>query len=191
MLITRFLCSSISFLAVVQQICAASSQNTSTIAAIKDTCYAWLESHLCEGEKWGLPFHFYRPSLEKYSPDQWLWDSGSHQIVWTHRNVSNSVLDLRTMLQMQQSDGRIPEQIFWGPRDAAGEASILKQYSNTKVTDITQIPVLAHSLRSIYNQTHDKAVLQEFVYPLIAYFQWWRDTRDLGDGLVVIVSPPP
>lgn len=162
-------------------------QNTSTIQGIKDTCYAFLEEHLCEGEKWNLPFHFYRPSLEKYSPDQWLWDSGSHMIVWSHKNVSNSILDLRTMLQMQQPDGRIPEQIFWGPRDAMGEASILKQYSNTKVTDITQMPVLAHSLRSIYNQTGDLGLLKEFVYPLIDYFHWWRNARDLGDGLVVIV----
>ena len=50
------------------------------------------------GHKWGLPFHFYRPSLQKYGAYQWLWDSGSHQIVWsallfrTHVNAGPSHL---------------------------------------------------------------------------------------------------
>ena len=35
------------------------------------------------------------PGLQKYGPYQWLWDGGSHQIVWTHRNVTNSILSLR------------------------------------------------------------------------------------------------
>jgi hypothetical protein len=79
-----------------------------------------------------MPFHFYRPSQEKYSADQvtthslthshthslfllsltyllftvqWLWDSGAHMITWSNKNVTNAVLDLRTMLQMQQEDG--------------------------------------------------------------------------------------
>ena len=45
---------------------------------IVNQCYEYLESHLCEGTKWDLPFHFYRPSIDKYSADQWLWDSGAH-----------------------------------------------------------------------------------------------------------------
>ena len=34
-----------------------------------------LDSHLLEGSKWGMNYHFYRPGLVKYGPDQWLWDS--------------------------------------------------------------------------------------------------------------------
>ena len=49
---------------------AQTDQNTSTIPGIIDTCYAFLESHLCQGTKWDLGFHFYEPSLEKYSADQ-------------------------------------------------------------------------------------------------------------------------
>jgi hypothetical protein len=101
---------------------------------IIDSCYDYLEQHLCEGEKWGLPFHFYRPSLEKYSPDQWLWDSGAHMIVWSQQNVTNAVLDMRTMLQFQQPDGRIPEQIYWSDRSAKENAEILLTYSNTQFT---------------------------------------------------------
>ena len=45
-------------------------QKTSTPAEIAATCFAFLEEHLCAGEKWGKPFHFYKPSSEKYSADQ-------------------------------------------------------------------------------------------------------------------------
>jgi hypothetical protein len=47
------------------------------------------------------------------------------------------------------------------------------------------MPVLPYSLRSIYTASGDKAHLTEFLYPLVEYFQWWRDTRDFGDGLVM------
>ena len=169
---------------------AATTQNVSTIAGILDTCYSILESHLCSGHKWGKPYHFYRPSIEKYSADQWLWDSGSHMIVWSNRNVSNSILDLRTMLLMQQPNGRIPEEIFWSDRTAVQNAEILLQYSSTQFTDTTQMPVLPYSLRAIAQRSPlpmKKTVIKEFLYPLVNYFKWWRNERDLGDGLVLAI----
>ena len=39
-----------------------------------------------------------------------------------------------------------------------------------KFSDTTQMPVLPFSLRSIYEQSKSKAVLKEFLYPLIDYF---------------------
>lgn len=87
-----------------------------------------------------------------------MWDSGSHQIVWSNKNVTNSILDMRTMLQMQQDDGRIPEEIFWSDRTIKEDAEILLQYSNTKFTDTTQIPVLAYSLRAIYEKSNKNKV---------------------------------
>lgn len=86
------------------------------------------------------------------------------------------------MLQMQQEDGRIPEQIYWMERTPVEEAEILLQYSSVKVTDTTQMPVLPFSLKAMYNQTKDKALLKEFLPSLVNYFDWWRAARDLGDG---------
>lgn len=56
------------------------------------------------------------------------------------------------------------------------------------ISDTTQMPVLPFSLRAIYEQSQDKQVLTEFLYPLIDYFNWWRVTRDVdGDGLVAAI----
>jgi len=92
----------------------APPQNTSSIPALVETAYTFLKSHLCTGRRWGYNYHFYRPSLQKYSADQWLWDSGSHQIVWSHRNASNAVLSLRSLLHLQAVDGRVPEMVSRG-----------------------------------------------------------------------------
>jgi hypothetical protein len=113
---------------------ATKSPEGADISKIIDSCYDYLESHLCEGRKWGKKFHFYQPSLEKYTADQWLWDSGAHMIVWSQKNVNNAVLDMRTMLQFQQPDGRIPEQIYWSNRTAKEDAELLLMYSNTQFT---------------------------------------------------------
>ena len=150
-------------------------------------CYEVLEGNLCEGTKWGLPYRFYRPSLQKYSPDQWLWDSGAHMIVWSHRNASNSVSELRTLLQMQRHDGFVPEEIFWGARTQLENDELLLQWTNNRHSDITQYPVLPFALRAIYDATGDAAFIVEFLPQLVRYLQWWRRARDDGDGLVTIL----
>ena len=45
-------------------------QNTSTHAAIINTSFSLLESHVVSGERWGMQYHFYKPALEKYSSSQ-------------------------------------------------------------------------------------------------------------------------
>jgi len=49
------------------------------------------------------------------------------------------------------------------------------------------MPVLPYSLRSIYQASGDKEHLKEFLYPLVNYFKWWRNTRDSGDGLITAI----
>lgn len=102
-------------------------------------CYKYLQSHEMIGEKWGYHYHFYFPSIDKYGHQQWLWDSCSHMIAWSHRNVNNSIADIRTMLQMQQPNGFIPEMIFWAP-DTKEEEELRKlQWTSEKYTDIVCI----------------------------------------------------
>ncbi|MFO8018952.1 MAG: trehalase family glycosidase [Promethearchaeia archaeon] len=163
-----------------------------TVDEIIDACYNHLQSNEVSGKRWGLPYHFYKPANTKYGSSQWLWDSGWHMIVWAHRNVNNSVKDLRTMLQFQKPNGFIPEMIFW--ENHSGLFAKLKDklfgYSNEKYTDITQMPMLAYSVRAIWNATKNKDLSEEFVPKLINYFEWWEEARDPdNDGLVSIIHP--
>lgn len=89
-------------------------QFTTQEAQILENAKAALDSHLYSGQRWGMQYHFYRPGLYKYGPNQWLWDSCFHMIAWSRLNVTNSILDLRSMLSKQDKTGRIPEMIYWG-----------------------------------------------------------------------------
>lgn len=119
-----------------------------------------LNSHLVEGEKWGMKYHFYRPGLEKYGPYQWLWDSAFHMISWSRIDPTNSILDLRTMLQKQNPHTfEIPEMIFWGHEGTKDILINLLLNSDPTVTDIFQMPMLAFSLERIFEEVKDKALL--------------------------------
>ncbi len=167
-----------------------------SIDAMKDKCYEYLKSHECIGERWGKKYQFYFPANTKYGHHQWLWDSGFHMISWSHKDVQNSIADLRTMLQFQRPDGFIPEIIFWGEEQSSGKKLLTKLfgkvfgYSREDYTDITQMPMLPFALRAIWNATKDVDLLKEFLPKLVEYFDWWENTRDPdGDGLVSIVHP--
>lgn len=60
-------------------------------------------------------------------------------------------------------------------------------YSSAVYSDITQMPVLPYSLRAIFEASRDPALVTEFLPQLVRFFQWWRDTRDDGDGLVAAI----
>ncbi|CUE73437.1 glycoside hydrolase, putative [Bodo saltans] len=183
---------------IVAYVATCQQQNTSSPTAIVDQAYTFLTEHLVEGSRcWDGPngepnqcydFHFYRPSMTKYATAQWLWDSGSHMITWSHKNVSNSIADLRTMVQMQRRNGFIPETIFWPPQSNVTNVNNMWFYNNTEVCEISQLPVLPYSLRAIWNATHNVSLLHEFVPPLVRYLDWWFQTRRLSDsGLISIL----
>jgi hypothetical protein len=103
------------------------------------------------GEKFGMKYHTYRPGLEKYSANQWLWDSCFHMIAWSRINITNSILDLRTMLQRQlRSNGRIPEMIYWGKQSTPEIIMNKLLYSDTSQNDLTQMPMIPIALKRIY-----------------------------------------
>jgi hypothetical protein len=160
------------------------------IPELVEACYTCLQSHETVGTCWGRNYHYYRPALTKYTAGQWLWDSGWHMIVWSYRRPENAIADLRSLLQFQQPDGFIPEIIFWKP------AGLLKRlmnpffgYSHREYTDLTQMPMLAYSLRAIWKATRDKDLLREFVPRIVNYLAWWEGRDHDGDGLVSIIHP--
>lgn len=170
-----------------------SQQNTSSPEAVMQQCEVFLNRNLLTGHHAGYNYSFNRPSSYKYSDSQWLWDSAAHQIAWTALGKADRAIDdLRSLLRFQQDDGRIPEQINWHAHQMswADRYKTRLLYSGTTFNDLTQIPVLPYSLRSIYNATEDVSLLEEFVPKLVAYHDWWKASRELDESGVVSILHP-
>jgi glycogen debranching enzyme len=162
----------------------------SNITELVEGCFSALASLEMRGTEWRKPYHFYRPALTKYGPYQWLWDSGWHMIVWSHRRPENAIADLRTLLQFQQPDGFIPETIFWKQNSLLRRlVAWFNGYSQAEYTDLTQMPMLAYSVRAIWQATHEKNLLKEFVPAIAQYLEWWQRRDHDNDGLVSIIHP--
>jgi hypothetical protein len=113
-------------------------------------------------------------------------------ISWSRINVTNSILDLRTMLQKQvRKNGRIPEMILWGDLGIAASLYYKLTLSDSSQTDITQMPMIPIALKRIYEASNkSKEILDEFLVKLIEYHGWWAHERQPDqDGLVVIIHP--
>jgi hypothetical protein len=113
-------------------------------------------------------------------------------IAWSRLNVTNSILDLRTMLQKQvKKNQRIPEMIFWGNQRKKDILINKLTLSDISQTDITQMPMIPIALKRIYEASNkSKEILDEFLVKLIEYHGWWAHERQPDqDGLVVIIHP--
>ncbi len=158
---------------------------------LREAAYDYLTSHKVEGTRWDKDYYFFKPANTKYGSHQWLWDSGFHMILWAYEKPENSIRDLRTMLKFQQPNGFIPEMIYWTEKDWPNKVmDCFFGYSNSKYTDISQMPMLGYSLRAIWKNTKDEAVLKEFLPKLVEYLKWWDNERDPDDdGLLSIIHP--
>lgn len=75
-------------------------------------------------------------------------------ITWSRLNLTNSILDLRTMLQKQvHKNARIPEMIFWGDQTTKDKILNKLLLSDPTQTDITQMPMLPIALNRIYEES--------------------------------------
>ncbi|KAJ1567603.1 hypothetical protein HK405_005411 [Cladochytrium tenue] len=151
------------------------TQNCPTYATQMYYAYQYLVRQANTGTSdAGNEYYFTQPSLFKYGAGQWLWDSCGAIIANTHRNVDDAVAEFRTLMDAQVSTGMVPEEISW----PSGSG-------NT----VSQMPTIPFALQTIYNKTNDVSFLKEQIPKVAAYLDWWRTTRDLGDGLVVTVHP--
>jgi hypothetical protein len=189
------------------------NSNAAAFASLDDMIaktYSRMDELHMAGKRWGVQYAFHRPSLEKYGPHQWLWDSGLHMRINAHRDLLDSVSDLYSLLAMQDtSSGFIPEMVYWGDDpNQHGIGRMLFGYSDSKRTDLTQMPNLAFAVEGIYanmidavgNMTESPTKSRSRVAALgflchvlprlHKYYMWWLHRRDLdGDGLVSIIHP--
>ena len=156
-------------------------------------------------------YFFHRPSLTKYGPHQWLWDSCIHICVQSHQDVVKSLLELWTLFHFQNpKTGFLPEMTYWQPDpNQHGIGGWLFGYSDwdRRFTDITQMPIVSMGLQRILHQFQfdntnsssvesllsraiQRNVMSLFATKLHQLFQYWVNHRDVdGNGMVSIVHP--
>ncbi|MFI5694675.1 MGH1-like glycoside hydrolase domain-containing protein [Kribbella sp. NPDC051586] len=136
------------------------------------------------------------PSRSLY-PHQWSWDSAFIAIGLRHLSAGRARTELESLMRAQWPDGRIPHIAFAPsvPRDAyfpGPDFWQARSADGTETSGIVQPPI--HALAAWLTHQADPAGSAGFlerIYPrLVAWHEYLRERRTLGDGgLVAIVHP--
>lgn len=136
-------------------------------------------------------YKFIAPANKEYVY-QWLWDTSFHAIVLSHIDPQWAKEEIRNLLKSQWNNGFLPHITFWGKRKRLPHWAYIESALSIRprTTSITQPPVIALAVESIYQKDKDREFLKE-VLPKVANFHTWLlENRDIdNDNLVSIISP--
>lgn len=150
-------------------------------------------------EGWSCRFQteycYIQPSPGTY-PYQYFWDTCLHVFILTA--IDEYDLAKRNMLSlfaMQKDDGFVGHMLHWSRPFPAkwtdffqGKPS--RDLLRPHMSAMIQPPLVAQTVRRIYEGTQDKEFLHVIVPKLKRYFDWLAKNRDFdGDGLLSIISP--
>lgn len=136
-------------------------------------------------------YRFIAPARREYTY-QWLWDTGFHAIVLSHFDTELAKSEIKTFLLGQWEDGFLPHVIFWGNKKILPHWAYIesKRSFRPHTTAITQPPILAIGVESIYGKDPDKEFLKEVLPKLAHHHRWLVTNRDEdADRLIAIISP--
>ncbi len=143
----------------------------------------------------GSNYFYTRPSPETYF-HQWLWDSCFHAIVWLYFNPENAKKELLSVVQKQFDNGMIPHMSYWKKASARkaklGDALFKKAWPERDRSHITQPPVLAQAVMTVYEKTKDMNFVEQIIPALLKYYDWLHLERNINitnDGLITIIHP--
>ncbi len=140
--------------------------------------------------------YFYTcPSVGTYQ-HQWLWDSCFHAIVWSYFDPGIAQRELLCVIKKQFDNGLLPHMAYWkkatGLIPRLGDWLFRRLWPEKDRSCITQPPLIAQAVASVYGKTQDKAFLENMLGPLQKFYDWLhneRNERISGDGLISIVHP--
>ncbi len=142
---------------------------------------------------------FIKPSPKQY-PHQWNWDAALIAIGLATFDVPRAQAEIHKLLEGQWGDGMVPHILYHnGPSDYFPTPDFWKSERSSnalavQTSGLTQPPVLATAVRTIFERDGDRAAALGFVrdvYPkLLAWHRWFRAARDPHNtGLVAIIHP--
>lgn len=136
-------------------------------------------------------YKFIAPANKEYVY-QWMWDTAFHVIVLSHINTTWAKNELTNFLKAQWDNGFLPHIIFWGKKRRLPHWAYIESALSIRprTTSITQPPVFALSVESIYEKDKDKPFLEEVLPKIAKFHRWLIEHRDIdNDSLLSIISP--
>lgn len=147
---------------------------------IKEAAYQLLidQRTTLDGYTFTTPSKQYDP----YNGRQWFWDSCFHAYISADREPDIAKSELMALLAHQRQDGFIPHMNYFSGNGMAvhGDASaLLDQFWSSKYrSDIIQPPIIAMSVKRIFDKTQDKDFLSQVLPKLARYYDYLNKVRD-------------
>jgi glycogen debranching enzyme len=128
------------------------------------------------------------PSPLSY-PYQWFWDSCFHALIYLQLdNIDNAKKELLSLNVKQFENGMYPHMIYWKKKSAADFPII--EWGKPDTSNITQPPIIAYSVKRIYDRDLDSSFLRKMYEPLKKYYEYLLRDRDArGLHLVSVINP--
>lgn len=132
-------------------------------------------------------FQYTVPSPDSY-PYQWLWDSCFHAIILTHFNISDAKKEILSLFSKQFDNGLMPHMIYWDKSRPTAFPVI--NWGKEDTSSITQPPMIAYVVWTIYQKDQDKSFVKK-VYPnLYHFYRYLLTERDPHEKhLIGIMNP--
>lgn len=129
-------------------------------------------SILRSNQRTGGGYRYTVPSSPVY-PNQWLWDSCFHAIIYLSFDEFDYAKDeIRALLHGQWENGMIPHVIYWNVHHDKIDWGTTKDTSS-----LTQPPMVAYAVEQIYSATQDKNYVREVFDSLDRYYRWLQEER--------------
>jgi glycogen debranching enzyme len=130
-------------------------------------------------------FQYTVPSPTSY-PYQWLWDSCFHAIILSEFNTEDAKKELISLFSAQFESGLIPHMIYWDRQPGIIDV----EWGKDKTSSITQPPMIAYAVYTIFKKDGDKEFVKK-VYPnLYHYYNFLLTERDpRRNHLIGIINP--
>ena len=127
------------------------------------------------------------PSPKSY-PFQWFWDSCFHAIILSSFDTHTAKKELLALASGQFKNGMIPHMIYW--EDPHKFNFPIIKWGKHRTSSITQPPMLAYAVWTIYEQDHDKAFLRQMLPIIDRLHKYLLRVRDpYKHHLIGIINP--
>jgi glycogen debranching enzyme len=132
--------------------------------------------------------HYYTvPSPLSY-PFQWFWDSCFHGIIQSYFDTDYAKKELTALTAKQFKNGMIPHMIYW--EDPHRFSFPIIAWGKHGTSSITQPPMLAYAVWSIYEKDKDKEFLKTILPAINKLHRYFLRVRDpYNHHLVGLINP--